>query len=70
MGEFFHALRVFFDQLASVGWTALAIALGLHLTRVLLRTIAWRNILRASYPEERVPWATVQIGRASCRERV
>ncbi len=59
MGEFFHALRVFFDQLASVGWTALAIALGLHLTRVLLRTIAWRNILRASYPEERVPWATV-----------
>lgn len=59
MGEFFHALRVFFDELASVGWTSLAIALGLHLTKVLLRTVAWRNILRASYPEERVPLAPV-----------
>jgi uncharacterized membrane protein YbhN (UPF0104 family) len=59
VGEFFHALRVFFDELASVGWTSLAIALGLHLTKVLLRTVAWRNILRASYPEERVPLAPV-----------
>jgi|SRR5919204_2880632 uncharacterized membrane protein YbhN (UPF0104 family) len=59
VGEFFHALRVFFDQLASVGWTSLAIALGLHLAKVLLRTVAWRNILRASYPEQRVPWAPV-----------
>ena len=59
MAEFFHALRVFFDQLASVGWTALAIALGLHFVRLLLRTVAWRNILRAAYPEERVRWVPV-----------
>src|ERR671934_2105790 len=59
VGEFFHALRVFFDQLASVGWTSLAIALGLHLAKVLLRTVAWRNILRASYPEQRVRLAPV-----------
>src|ERR671930_1295773 len=57
--EFFHALRVFFEQLASVGWASLAIALGLHVAKVLLRTVAWRNILRASYPEERVRWAPV-----------
>ncbi|TML35212.1 MAG: flippase-like domain-containing protein [Actinobacteria bacterium] len=59
MGEFFHAVRVFFDELAAVGWGALAIALGFHFVRLLLRTIAYRNILRASYPEERVRWAPV-----------
>ena len=59
MDEFFHAVRVFFDQLTSVGWVALGIALGLHLTKVLLRTVAWRNILRAAAPGERVRWAPV-----------
>jgi uncharacterized protein (TIRG00374 family) len=59
VSEFFHAARVFFDHLASVGWTALAIALGLHFARVIVRTVAWRNILAASYPEERVRWRPV-----------
>jgi glycosyltransferase 2 family protein len=59
VGEFFHALRVFFDELASVSWAALAIALGLHFTKVLLRTFAWRNILQAAYPRERVRWRPV-----------
>jgi uncharacterized membrane protein YbhN (UPF0104 family) len=55
VSEFFHALGVFFDELASVSWPALGIALALGVTKVLLRTVAWRNIIRASYPEERVP---------------
>ncbi len=55
MGEFFHALGVFFDELASVSWPALGIALGLQVMKVLLRTVAWRNIIQASYPEKRVP---------------
>ena len=59
MDEFFHAVRVFFDELASVGWTALAIALGFHFLKLVLRTVAWRNILRASYPDERVRWRPV-----------
>jgi uncharacterized membrane protein YbhN (UPF0104 family) len=59
VGEFFHAVRVFFDELAAVGWGALAIALGFHFARLLLRTVAWRNILRASYPGERVRWRPV-----------
>jgi len=59
VGEFFHALRVFFEELASVGWGALALALALHLCRIVVRTVAWRNILRASYPGERVPWRPV-----------
>ena len=59
MGEFFHALRVFGDELASVSWIALAIALALHFLKVVFRTFAWRNILQAAYPEERVPWPPV-----------
>ena len=59
MGEFFHAVRVFFDQLAGVGWTALAIGLAIHFARLLTRTVAWRNILAASYPNERWRWRPV-----------
>jgi uncharacterized membrane protein YbhN (UPF0104 family) len=57
--EFFHAVSVFFQELASVSWSALAIALGLHLVKVLLRTVAWRNILRAAFPNERIRLAPV-----------
>jgi uncharacterized membrane protein YbhN (UPF0104 family) len=59
VGEFFHAVRVFFDQLASVGWAALAIALALHFGKVAVRTVAWRNIIRAAYPETNVPLGPV-----------
>jgi uncharacterized membrane protein YbhN (UPF0104 family) len=59
VGEFFHAVGVFFDELASVGWGALAIALGLHFGKVVLRTFAWRNILAAAYPGTRMPWRSI-----------
>ncbi len=59
MRAFFDAVEVFFDHLTSVGWTALAIALGFQLVKVLLRTVAWRNILAAAYPAERVAWPGV-----------
>ena len=62
MSEFFHAVGVFFDHLAGVGWTALAIGLALHFARLLTRTVAWRNILAASYPNER--WRWIPIARA------
>ena len=54
MHEFFHALRVFFDDFASIAWGALAVALGFHFVKLVFRAVAWRNILRASYPEERM----------------
>src|SRR2546423_14792509 len=54
MGPFFHAVELFFDHLAAVRWTALAIALGLHVAKLWFRAIAWRNILRAAYPGERI----------------
>jgi len=54
LGGFFHAGGTFFHHLADVRWQALAIAVGLHLLRLALRVPAWRNILRAAYPEARV----------------
>jgi glycosyltransferase 2 family protein len=44
------ASRTFFDQLAAVGWTMLGIGLALNLARLGCRSLAWRNILAASYP--------------------
>jgi uncharacterized membrane protein YbhN (UPF0104 family) len=59
VSEFFDAIRVFFDHLASVEWRYLSIALGLHLLRLAARSVAWQTILRASYPDERVPFRSV-----------
>ena len=53
MGSFFHAVHVFADRLAAVHWNFLALALALHLVRLVLRSIAWRAILTAAYPEQR-----------------
>jgi uncharacterized membrane protein YbhN (UPF0104 family) len=59
MTTFIHALSRFVHDLGSVGWTNLAIAVGFHLLRLAFRCPAWRNILRASYPEARVPLPSV-----------
>ncbi len=53
MGNFFHAVRVFGDHLAAVRWEFLALALALHLAKLVLRSTAWRAILSAAYPDER-----------------
>ncbi len=58
MGEFLHAVRVFGDQLAAVEWRYLGLALALHFVRLLLRAVAWRTILRASYPDQRVRFSS------------
>jgi glycosyltransferase 2 family protein len=52
VGDFFHAVGVFGHHLASVQWTFLALALGIHLVRLLFRAYAWRSILVAAYPED------------------
>jgi hypothetical protein len=51
---FFDAVAVFWHHLSSVRWTPLGIALALHLLKLVLRGIAWRNILAAAYPDTRV----------------
>ena len=59
MSEFLHAVEVFFDHLTSVRWDALAIAVCFHVLRTTVRTFAWRNILKAAFPESRVRRRTV-----------
>lgn len=54
MHAFFDAVAVFWDHLAAVRWEPLAIAVGCQYLRLVLRGLAWRNILAAAYPETRV----------------
>jgi uncharacterized membrane protein YbhN (UPF0104 family) len=52
----FHAIGVFFDHLASVEWKWLALGIGCHLCKLLAVSRAWRNILKAAYPKQRIRW--------------
>jgi uncharacterized membrane protein YbhN (UPF0104 family) len=54
MDQVVDAARTFFEHLASVGWTALGVALGLQVARLTTRALAWRNIIAAAYPDTRV----------------
>jgi uncharacterized membrane protein YbhN (UPF0104 family) len=55
MSQVVDAARTFFDQLAAVSWTMLAIGLGFHLARLWCRALAWRNILAAAFPKTQIP---------------
>ena len=50
---FFDAVESFFDNLASVKWGALLLALAFFTTYLSFRARASYNILRAAYPDER-----------------
>jgi uncharacterized membrane protein YbhN (UPF0104 family) len=52
--SFFHASSSFFQHLSDIKWTPFAIALGFLLAMQLCRAWAWRNVLRAAYPSERI----------------
>lgn len=56
---FIDASEAFFRAIASVGWTALALAVFFHVAKLVLRVRAWQNILRASYPAARIPFSGV-----------
>ena len=59
MDAIFHAIRVFFEHLTAVEWRPLAVALSLHLLKLVFRTRGWLAILAAAYPNERVRWRGV-----------
>jgi uncharacterized membrane protein YbhN (UPF0104 family) len=56
LNQLFHAFDVFADHLRSIGWHALAIAVALHLCKLVVRTRAWRNVLAAAHPDTNVRW--------------
>jgi uncharacterized membrane protein YbhN (UPF0104 family) len=56
---FLDATEAFFSALASVSWGALLLGVLCHLVRLALRVRGWQNILRASYPGERILYGGV-----------
>ena len=52
-------VNAFFDQLGSVEFVPLALAIACHLLRLACTSRAWRNVLAAAYPETRVPWTSI-----------
>jgi uncharacterized membrane protein YbhN (UPF0104 family) len=54
--RFFEVTAEFFRHLTEIQWTPFAIALLLLAAMQVLRAQAWRNVLRASYPERRIPF--------------
>lgn len=53
---FFDRATEFFRNLSQVEWTPFALALGCLLAMQLCRAWAWRNVLRAAYPGEPIPF--------------
>jgi uncharacterized membrane protein YbhN (UPF0104 family) len=57
--SFIDASQAFFKAFAAVGWTALALAIFFHVTKLVLRVRAWQNIVGAAYPGVPVPYIAV-----------
>jgi uncharacterized membrane protein YbhN (UPF0104 family) len=53
---FFNSAAEFFRHLSEVRWSQFGIALLCLLAMQLARAWAWRNVLRAAYPEQRIPF--------------
>jgi Lysylphosphatidylglycerol synthase TM region len=51
---FWHATLVFSERLTAVHLGALGLAIGLSIGNLVLRSLAWRNILQAAYPQGKV----------------
>ena len=52
-------IDAFLDQLGSVELVPLMLAIGCHLLKMACTSRAWRNVLSAAYPDERVPWRSI-----------
>jgi len=53
------AARVFFDHLADVDVRPLLVAVALHIVKTACTSRAWRNVIAAAYPAERVRWRSI-----------
>jgi uncharacterized membrane protein YbhN (UPF0104 family) len=59
VGQVFDAIGAFFDGLASVEFTALALAILVHVVKTMCTSRAWRNAIDASYREQEVRWPPI-----------
>jgi len=60
LDRFLHAAETFFENLAAIEWTAMAVALALWAAMLVARAHGWANALRASYPTTPVPERMIQ----------
>lgn len=65
MQRVLEAIETFWEHLADVRLVPLAIAVGLHLVKLGCTSRAWRNVLAAAYPEERVRWRSIYAAYAA-----
>ncbi len=54
-----NATESFWDSLSAIHWSALGIAIGCHVLKLCCTSRAWRNVLAAAYPEEKVRWRKI-----------
>ena len=59
MHDVLDAIEAFFAHLSSVELVPLLIAVGCHLVKLACTSRAWRNVIAAAYPDERVPWPPI-----------
>lgn len=57
--EIRRATESFWDFLSDIAILPLLAAIGCHLLKLACTSRAWRNILSAAYPSERVPWRPI-----------
>ena len=54
--RFFDASTEFFRHLSEIDWSTFALALLFLLAMQVARAWAWRNVLRAAYPDKKIPF--------------
>jgi uncharacterized membrane protein YbhN (UPF0104 family) len=59
VGQVLDAIGAFFDGLASVEFTALGLAVLVHVAKTMCTSRAWRNAIASSYPEQEVRWRSI-----------
>src|SRR5512144_2296570 len=52
-------VNAFFEQLGSVSFGPLALAICCHLLKLACTSRAWRNVLAAAYPDRHVRWPPI-----------
>jgi len=59
------AVAAFWDYLESIQLLPLAIAICCHVAKTMCTSRAWRNVLAAAYPAERVRWLSIYAAYAA-----
>jgi uncharacterized membrane protein YbhN (UPF0104 family) len=57
--SFQHGAQEFFHRLSEIAWPSMVIALLLYFAHLVARSRAWQNVLRAAYPDRKVPFGRI-----------